>query len=108
LTIGSLRSGVAVAQPRCFLCPERAAAATDLDEQTGYRYYAMSQLSEALLVSRLRAAEMPVAMRGVLACTAPAQKEILDVIRTRSRNEHAPSTTWSSNFVMTLTREPGR
>jgi DNA polymerase-3 subunit beta len=50
-----------------------------VDEQTGYRYYAMSQLSEALLVSRLRAAEMPVAMlREYLACTAPAQKEILD------------------------------
>jgi DNA polymerase-3 subunit beta len=50
-----------------------------VDEGTGYRYYAVGQLREALLVRRLRAAEMPVAvLRDYLAATPAARTGMLD------------------------------
>jgi DNA polymerase-3 subunit beta len=50
-----------------------------VDQGTGYRYYAFGQLSEALLVRRLRAAEMPVAvLREYLAGEPAVRAEILD------------------------------
>ncbi|MGH7043429.1 MAG: MerR family transcriptional regulator, partial [Acetobacteraceae bacterium] len=53
-----------------------------VDDQTGYRYYAVEQLDEAALVRRLRAAEMPVGvLRQYLAATAEYRKAILDAHR---------------------------
>jgi DNA-binding transcriptional MerR regulator len=50
-----------------------------VDEQTGYRYYAIGQVQRAALVRRLRAAEMPVGMvRRYLAADADERRAVLD------------------------------
>jgi DNA-binding transcriptional MerR regulator len=50
-----------------------------VDEETGYRYYAIGQLEQAGLVRRLRAAEMPVGLvRGYLVATPDERRAVLD------------------------------
>ena len=50
-----------------------------VDGETGYRYYAASQLETAALVRRLRAAEMPVGVvRCYLAADTSTRRELLD------------------------------
>ena len=50
-----------------------------VDEQTGYRYYAIEQIEQAGLVRRLRAAEMPVGtVRRYLASAAVERRAVLD------------------------------
>jgi DNA-binding transcriptional MerR regulator len=49
-----------------------------VDEETGYRYYAVAQLDQAVLVRRLRAAEMPVGvLRQYLAVPGEERRAIL-------------------------------
>jgi DNA polymerase-3 subunit beta len=60
-----------------------------VDEETGYRYYAVEQLERAVLVRRLRAAEMPVGLvRHYLASVTVERRTILDahlaVVRERA------------------------
>lgn len=51
-----------------------------VDEQTGYRYYAVGQLDHAALVRRLRAAEMPVGdLRRYLTAPVDEQRHLLEV-----------------------------
>lgn len=50
-----------------------------VDEETGYRYYAIGQLEQAALVRRLRAAEMPVGVvRRYLAAAVVERRAVLD------------------------------
>jgi DNA-binding transcriptional MerR regulator len=50
-----------------------------VDEQTGYRYYAIGQIEHAGLVRRLRAAEMPVGVvRRYLAAGTDERRAVLD------------------------------
>ena len=50
-----------------------------VDEQTGYRYYAVGQIERAGLVRRLREAEMPVGVvRRYLAAAAAERRVVLD------------------------------
>jgi DNA polymerase-3 subunit beta len=61
-----------------------------VDEETGYRYYAVAQVELALLVRRLRAAEMPVALaQDYIASSVGHRAEMLDAhassFRSRAR-----------------------
>ena len=50
-----------------------------VDDQTGYRYYAVEQIEQAALVRRLRAAEMPVGVvRRYLAAGVGERRAVLD------------------------------
>jgi DNA-binding transcriptional MerR regulator len=50
-----------------------------VDADSGYRYYATEQLEQALLVRRLRRAEMPVGtLRGYLAASSERRRAILE------------------------------
>lgn len=79
LTIGVLaqRCGLSRSALRfydeCGLLPPAA-----VDGSTGYRYYASSQVGDAILVKRLRAAEMPVSeLRQFLAAGEGERREML-------------------------------
>ncbi|HET9058477.1 MAG TPA: MerR family transcriptional regulator, partial [Acidimicrobiales bacterium] len=51
-----------------------------VDGSSGYRYYALTQVEDALLVKRLRAAEMPVAdVREFLVASPGQRKALLDL-----------------------------
>ena len=59
-----------------------------IDEQTGYRRYAIDQVPAALLIGRLRALQMPVAeVRRVVSDTDPAERDavIADHLRRMER-----------------------
>jgi DNA polymerase-3 subunit beta len=57
-----------------------------VDDETGYRYYAIGQLDRALLVRRLRGAEMPVGvLREYLEATPERREAILDAHLTSFR-----------------------
>jgi DNA polymerase-3 subunit beta len=61
-----------------------------VDEETGYRYYAIEQLEQGVLVRRLRAAEMPVGLvRQYLASVAGERRAILEVHLTAVRERTA-------------------
>ena len=51
-----------------------------VDEETGYRYYAIEQLDRAALVRQLRAAEMPVGdVRRYLSAPVDEQRHLLEI-----------------------------
>jgi DNA-binding transcriptional MerR regulator len=54
-----------------------------VDEWSGYRYYAPSQLERARLVAWLRRLGMPLAQIGAASSTAPGRPALLAVIQMR-------------------------
>ena len=80
LTIGEFaqRSGLSRSALR-FYDQNGLLAPQLVDADTGYRYYAVTQLEQASMVRRLREAELPVRqLREFLEATAPRRRQILE------------------------------
>lgn len=80
LTISTFARAVGVpASALRHYAAEQVLAPAEVDPVTGYRYYAPSQIDDGVLLSRMRAIEVPLAvMREVLAETASAGAQLLE------------------------------
>ncbi len=85
---GLSRSALRFYDQTALLCPRT------VDEDTGYRYYGAGQVQDALLIRRLRTAEIPVELvREFLTADAPRRRELLEAhargFRARARSVEA-------------------
>jgi DNA polymerase-3 subunit beta len=77
LRLGSSRSGALSRSALRFYDQNQLLRPQLVDADTGYRYYGTGQLERALLVRRLRGAEMPVGMLREYLAASPSQRRTL-------------------------------
>jgi DNA-binding transcriptional MerR regulator len=76
-----------------------------VDDETGYRYYAVEQLDRAALVRRLRTAEMPVGqLRQYLAAPVEERRRLLDLHLASFRQRASAVETVVDDLVRELDR----